>query len=38
VIVFLGLLIFGVINALNEEEKPLPLIGKFFENKFGFIG
>lgn len=37
-LVFLGLLIIGIINASNEAEKPLPLIGKLFENKFGFIG
>lgn len=36
--VFFGLLIIGIINASNETEKPLPLIGKLFENKFGFIG
>lgn len=37
-ILFLGLLIIGIINASNEVQKPLPLIGKLFENKFGFIG
>lgn len=37
-IVFLGLMIIGIINASNEVEKPLPIIGKLFENKFGFIG
>lgn len=42
---FLGLLsfgftilwIFGIINAANEAEKPIPLIGKMFEDKFNFI-
>lgn len=39
---YIGLLffivwIFGIINAVNEEKKPLPLIGRMFENKFGFI-
>lgn len=33
-----ALVIIGVINATNEVEKPLPLIGKMFENKFAFIG
>ncbi|MDR2281765.1 MAG: DUF4870 domain-containing protein [Sphingobacterium sp.] len=37
-IVFLGLMIIGIINASNEVEKPLPLIGRLFEGKFGFIG
>jgi len=31
-------LIFGIINANNEELKPLPLIGKMFEDKFAFLG
>lgn len=37
-IVFLILLVIGIINANNGTEKPLPLIGKMFENKFNFIG
>ncbi len=37
-LLFLALMIIGIINASNEVEKPLPLIGKLFENKFGFIG
>jgi len=37
-IIFFVLMILGIINAANEVEKPLPLIGKMFENKFGFIG
>jgi uncharacterized membrane protein len=36
-LVFLILLIIGAINASKEKETPLPLIGKLFENKFGFI-
>lgn len=36
-LVFLVLLIIGAINASKEKETPLPLIGKLFENKFGFI-
>lgn len=34
---FLVLIIIGIINAANEVEKPLPIIGKMFENKFSFI-
>jgi uncharacterized membrane protein len=36
----LGILVFmilGIMNANSEEEKPLPLIGGMFENKFDFI-
>ncbi len=29
--------IFGIINAANEQKKPIPVIGQLFENKFGFI-
>ncbi|MBE8728311.1 DUF4870 domain-containing protein [Flavobacterium hungaricum] len=29
--------IFGIINAANEQKKPIPVIGKIFENQFGFI-
>lgn len=36
-LVFLVLMIIGIINANNEQEKPLPIIGKMFENKFSFI-
>jgi uncharacterized membrane protein len=32
------LMITGIINAANDVEKPLPLIGKMFEDKFSFIG
>lgn len=32
------LAIIGIINANNEIEKPLPIIGKLFEDKFSFIG
>ncbi|MBZ4191958.1 DUF4870 domain-containing protein [Niabella beijingensis] len=31
------LLILGIINAANEVCKPVPVIGKFFEKKFGFL-
>ena len=39
---FIGIFLFiiwiiGIINAVNERSKPLPLIGKVFENKFEFI-
>ena len=30
-------LIFGIINANNEQLKPVPLIGKMFEDKFAFL-
>ncbi|MBD1424255.1 DUF4870 domain-containing protein [Sphingobacterium arenae] len=36
-VVFLVLMIFGIINAANEVQKPLPLIGKLFENRFSFL-
>ncbi|RZF60205.1 DUF4870 domain-containing protein [Sphingobacterium corticibacterium] len=36
-VVFLILMIFGIINAANEVRKPLPLIGKLFENQFPFL-
>jgi len=36
-LVFLILMIFGIINAANEARKPLPLIGKLFENQFPFL-
>ena len=36
--IFLALLIIGIINAANEVQKPLPIIGKMFEDKFAFIG
>ncbi|HEX8015422.1 MAG TPA: DUF4870 domain-containing protein [Flavobacterium sp.] len=29
--------IFGIINAANEQKKPIPVIGKIFEDKFSFI-
>ena len=31
------LMIIGIINAVNSVKKPLPIIGKMFENNFGFI-
>jgi uncharacterized membrane protein len=34
---FLVLWIMGIINAANEQEKPLPLVGEFFDKTFTFI-
>lgn len=34
----LMLMIIGAINASNGVEKPLPIIGKIFEDKFSFVG
>ena len=36
-IVFLILWIFGIINVVNSVEKPIPMIGRLFEDKFNFI-
>ncbi len=33
----LVLMILGIVNANSEEEKPLPIIGTMFEDKFDFI-
>lgn len=29
--------IFGIINAANEEKKPIPVVGTLFEKQFGFL-
>ncbi|HEY8954699.1 DUF4870 domain-containing protein [Chitinophaga sp.] len=29
--------VLGIINAANQAEKPVPVIGKVFEDKFDFI-
>lgn len=29
--------VLGLLNAINEKHEPIPLIGPFFEGKFGFI-
>ncbi|WP_212004720.1 DUF4870 domain-containing protein [Chitinophaga sp. HK235] len=29
--------IFGIINAVNEQKKPIPVVGKIFEDKFSFL-
>lgn len=34
---FFIFMILGIINANNGQEKPIPFIGKMFENKFSFI-
>ena len=36
-LVILVLWIFGIMNAANEQAKPVPVIGAVFEDKFGFI-
>ncbi|WP_294219807.1 DUF4870 domain-containing protein [uncultured Chryseobacterium sp.] len=36
-ILLLIIWIIGIVNAANEEKKPLLLIGKMFEGKFGFL-
>lgn len=33
-----ALIIIGIINAANETEKPLPIIGSWAEKQFSFIG
>lgn len=30
-------MIFGIINANNHTQQPIPVIGKMFENKFVFL-
>lgn len=37
-ILLLILTVIGIINAANGEMKPLPVIGKWLEDKFDFIG
>ena len=32
------LMVIGAINASNGVEKPLPIVGKIFEDKFSFVG
>jgi|SRR5690606_12704595 len=36
-ILFFIIMIVGIINVANEVKKPLPVIGKLFEDKFDFI-
>lgn len=35
--VLLIFMILGIVNAVNEVQKPIPLVGKQFEGKFEFI-
>jgi uncharacterized membrane protein len=37
-LIIVVLWVMGIINAANGAEKPTPLVGKMFENKFAFIG
>ena len=37
-LLLLVLFIIGIINAINGQMKPLPVIGTYFEDKFDFIG
>ncbi|WP_353183441.1 DUF4870 domain-containing protein [Parapedobacter lycopersici] len=36
-VLLLLLMVFGIIHAINEVKKPLPVIGKGFENQFPFL-
>lgn len=36
-VLFLIIMILGVINAMNGARKPLPIMGKIFENQFPFL-
>lgn len=36
-LILLVLWVFGIINAVNEQKKPIPLVGAMFENKFSFL-
>lgn len=36
-IAIIVLWVFGIINAANEVQKPVPLVGIMFEDKFNFI-
>lgn len=36
-LLILILWVIGIINAANESEKPLPIVGQWFEGKFNFI-
>jgi len=37
-VLFLIEIVIGIVNASNLEKKPLPVIGKYFEDKFSFLG
>lgn len=36
-IAVLVLLIIGILNAANGQMKPVPVVGKYFENTFSFL-
>lgn len=36
-ILFLILMVLGIIHAINDVKKPLPVIGKSFEKQFDFL-
>jgi len=36
-IILLILWIFAIINAVNMQKKPIPVVGSMFENQFAFI-
>ena len=36
-LVFFVFMVIGIINAMNEQLKPIPVVGKFFEDKFSFL-
>jgi len=36
-LILLVLWVFGIINAVNEQKKPIPVIGAMFEDKFSFL-
>jgi uncharacterized membrane protein len=37
-LVLLVLWVFAIINAVNMQKKPIPVVGPMFENQFAFIG
>lgn len=36
-LIFIALMIYGIINANNDAVKPIPVVGKIFQDKFDFI-
>lgn len=36
-IAILALWVLGIINAVNGQKKPVPVVGPMFENKFSFL-
>lgn len=37
-LLLLVLWVFAIINAVNMQKKPIPVVGPMFENQFAFIG